>query len=95
MSIKNVDSRFKFLTSRQQEIVKIARKKGYVLLGEIKMFYSSKERWMDALEKLIAFNILIPDKQAKSNGKNNSVIFKRFLYIEREGENVQKTLEGL
>jgi len=85
------------ITSRQQEIVERARKKGYVLLGEIKMHYSSKERWMDALEKLIAFNILVPDKKTltKERGKSKNLIYKKFFYIKREGENIQKTLEDL
>ena len=86
------DRRFKFLTSKQREIAGIAKEKGYVTLGDIKMFYSSKEHWSRAVEKLVAFNILIPDKKS---GDGN-VIFTKLNYNgSMEEDNVQKTLKRM
>lgn len=86
------DRRFKFLTSKQREIAEIAKEKGFVTLGTIKMFYSSKEHWTRALEKLIAFNILIPNKKS---GEDN-ILFKKFEYNKsREKDNIQKTFDAL
>ncbi|RLE37439.1 hypothetical protein DRJ17_06575, partial [Candidatus Woesearchaeota archaeon] len=69
-----VDRRFKWLTNKQREIAKIAMEKTFVRLGEIKMFYSSKEHWTRALTKLIDFGILIPDRESASAG-----IFTKYL----------------
>lgn len=86
-----IDKRFQFLTSKQRVIAEIAKEKGYVLLGEVKVLYSSKEHWERALEKLTTFNILIPNK---SSGEGN-ILFKKFEYNPYpEINNIQKTLDN-
>lgn len=85
-----IDRRFKFLTSKQAEIAEIAKEKGFVTLGTVKMFYSSKEHWERALDKLITFGILIPNK----NSGEGNILFKNFIYNPYpEQYNIQKTLE--
>lgn len=70
----------------------MARDKGYVTLGEIKAFYSSKEHYRRALDKLITFNVLIPDK----GSKGLDLIFKRFNYNKfMEYTDPQKTLKEI
>jgi hypothetical protein len=87
-----IDRRFKFLTGKQQEIAKIAKGKGFVTIGTIKMFYSSKEHWVRALDKLVTFNILIPNKDSGSE----DILFKKFIYNPGpETDNTQKTLEKM
>ncbi|GAG35671.1 unnamed protein product [marine sediment metagenome] len=87
-----IDRRFKFLTTKQREIAEIAKEKGFVTYGEIKMFYSSKEHWSRAIKKLVAFSILIPDK----NSSDGNVLISRFNYNPSpEAENTQKTLKKL
>lgn len=87
-----IDRRFNFLTSKQREIAQIAQEKGFVTLGTLKMFYSSKEHWSRAIEKLISFNILIPDK----NSSGGNMLYKKFMYNPSpESENVQQTFKTL
>ena len=87
-----IDRRFKFLTSKQQEIANIAQEKGVITLGTIKMFYSSKEHWTRALEKLITFNILIPNK----NSSHGNILYTKFKYNKSaESDTPQKTLKKL
>ena len=87
-----IDRRFKFLTTKQREIAIIAKDNGFVTLGNIKMFYSSKDHWTRALDKLITFNILIPNK----NSGEDNILFKKFNYNPGpEEDNAQKTLEKL
>lgn len=86
------DRRFKFLTSKQREIACIAKEKGYITLGTIKMFYSTKEHWTRALDKLVTFNILIP---IRGTGEEN-ILFRKFTYNPSpEEENIQKTLQEI
>lgn len=86
------DRRFKFLTTKQREIAEMAREKGFVTLGQIKMFYSSKEHYTRAVDKLITFNILIPNKGSGEGG----LLFKKFMYNPSpEEENIQQTLDEI
>lgn len=86
------DRRFKFLTTKQREIAEIAKEKGTITVATVKAFYSTKEHWERALDKLITFNILIPNKDS-GEGK---FIFKVFRYNPLpEESNIQKTLDEL
>jgi len=87
-----VDRRFRWLTSKQREIGNLAKEKGFVTLGEIKMFYSSKDNWNRAIKKLIDFSILIPLK----NPNSDNIVFTKFKYNPQKGElRNQKTLNFL
>ena len=89
---KMFDRRFKFLTSKQREIALIAKEKGFVTLGQVKMYYSSREHWTRALDKLITFNILIPNK----NSGEGAILHKKFDYNPGPEEDItQKTLDKL
>lgn len=63
MELNISDPRFKWLTTKQRHIVKIAKNDGEITLREIQLMYSSKQNWSRAISKLITFNILRPNKE--------------------------------
>ena len=73
------DFRLKWLTKKQKHIAIIAKRNGYVRLRELIVFYSTREHWSRALQKLMDFGILKPTK-------NSQLVFE---YVPLESEKQQ------
>jgi len=80
--IADIDKRLQWLTSKQRELAFEAKNKGNIHYKHFKLMYSSKENWERAINKLVDFSIVRPDKLNPN----------LFHYIPPIDFNVQRTL---